>query len=207
MAPTDIPVPLGARMRLVIPSAVLLASLLGCTRLPSCGEDKFFRKGPVVKRTSEEVEVDCATAEGNRPRDGCITRELSCGVQVKGTTAGGEANFGDEIYKGAYCMPFPNGYGGPERIYALEVPPNTTADIWLDSDCEDLDLFAMRWKYEGKCPTPSHRISECEVDAGGKGEGHVRVVTTTRPSHFLVVVDGKSGVTAPFALSVDCVGG
>lgn len=188
-------------MRLALTSSFLLLSAFGCSKISSCRD-----KVSSVRRTSEVVEVDCEATAGQRPRDGCVTKELSCGDQVKGHTDGAQNNWDDEFYKGKFCTPFPSGYSGAERIYLLKLPTQTVADLWLDSPCKDLDLFTLRWRYDGRCPTTSHRASECEADTRSGG-GHVRIVTTTREEEYLVAVDGKQGALAPFGLSIDCQGG
>lgn len=188
-------------MNVRIPSLLASTVLLlgGCSRIPGCGDSASG-----VKRTSEKVSVSCDIRKGRRPRDGCVTKTIECGDTVEGNTLGGKSNFDGEFYRSKYCVPFDNGYGGKERVYRLEVPAHTIADIWLDSSCEDLDLFALRWNYDGKCPTVKHLISECEGDESSGG-GHVRVVATTRSAEYLVAVDGKNQATGAFGLTVDCM--
>ena len=172
--------------------------LIGCSRIPGCSG----KSG--IKRISEKQDVPCDTKNGRRARDGCVTSEISCGDQIIGNTAGGKNHFDGAFYRSKYCLPFDNDYSGKERVYLLKLPAQTVADIWLDSDCEDLDLFAMRWNYDGKCPTIDHLISECESDESKKG-GHTRLVTTRRAAEYLVAVDGKAAATGAFGISVDCL--
>lgn len=183
------------------PVVMAVLFLASCDQIPglrSCGGG-----GPRFKRQTAAEPVDCEARNGRRPRDGCVSATLRCGETLKGNTAGGRNNLEDDFYNGKYCLPFTHGYAGPERIYVLEVPPQTSANLWLDSDCADLDLFAMRWTYDGTCPTTSHPISECEADDGTRG-GMVHVETVDRPATYLVVVDGKDGVTAPFHVTAEC---
>jgi len=185
--------------------AILLFLLPGCDKLPL--DQVPFIKGCVkssrYKRVSEPSDVDCEAKKGRRPKDGCVTKKIACGDEIKGNTTGGKANFDDEIYRSSFCIPFTHDYTGKERIYHFELPAQSKANIWLDSDCADLDLFAMQWNYDGKCPTPSHRISVCEGD-DEKGGGMVHLEAIRNPLQYLVVVDGKAGVTAPFHLTVEC---
>ncbi len=175
--------------------------LAGCDQIPALRN--ILHKTQRIERQSDRFDVDCDMKKGRPPRDGCLTKTISCGDAVQGNTVGGKANFEDEFYVAKYCLPSHNGYHGKERVYALELPPNTGANIFLDSDCADLDLFAFRWPYDGRCPTPSHTISECEAD-GDKGDGVVHVETVNNPGSYMIVVDGKAGVEAPFHLTVEC---
>ncbi len=179
--------------------ALVLMAGPGCSRIPGCSSQKA-----TVKRVSEKMSVPCETRRGRRPRDGCVTRQIRCGDRIKGNTAGGKAHFDGDFYRSKFCVPFDGDYSGPERVYLLEVPENTTAHVWMDSDCADLDLFALRWNYDGKCPTTRHNISQCEGDDSKSGESHVALVSTNRAGQYLVVVDGKDAATGAFGLTVDC---
>lgn len=178
---------------------VLLLS--GCDRIPALRNILHRRVG--IERQGDRQDVDCDMKKGRAPRDGCRTKVISCGDTVHGNTQGGRANFEDEFYVAKYCLPGKHGYHGKERVYTLELPPNTGANIFMDTDCGDLDLFAFRWQYDGKCPTSSHAIAECEAD-GDDGDGVVHIETVNNPGSYFVVVDGKAGVEAPFALTVEC---
>jgi hypothetical protein len=181
--------------------------LVGLAALSSCDRIPFLRNmgtPGLHKRQGEAVAVDCGRVDGRPPHEDCISKRLACGDTVKSTTAGSVSTYGDEFYRAKYCLPSLGGYSGPDRIYLFELPAQTTADIYLDGDCADLDLFAFRWSFEGKCPGMGHPITECEADGGKKGSGHVHVESVTRAAQYYVVVDGKDGVTAPFALTVEC---
>ncbi|MBN1336836.1 MAG: hypothetical protein JXB39_12840 [Deltaproteobacteria bacterium] len=178
-----------------------LSMLLSCDRIPWLpGHGRS--QGP--DRQSEVVDVDCSTREGRPPREDCVSKRLACSDTVKSTTAGGTSVYSDDFYRGKYCLPSFGGYDGPERVYLLDLPPQTEAEIYLDGQCADLDLFAFRWGFDGACPGTAHPISECEADAGNKGTGHVHVETVTRAATYFIVVDGKGSVTAPFAVTVEC---
>ncbi len=185
-----------------------LLVLLGLSVLSSCDRIPFVRdympsKGH--KRTTKALDVDCSGVDGRPPREDCVTKRLSCGDAVKSTNAGGTSTYGDAFYRNKYCTPSIGGYDGPERIYLIDLPAYTLADLYLDGDCADLDLFAFRWTFEGTCPGMGHPITECEADTGRTGKGHVHLETVTRPAQYFVVVDGKGGITAPFGLTVECV--
>jgi hypothetical protein len=168
-------------------------------RLPACAR----KTGVVYERKSKKQAVPCDYQNLNRPSDGCVTQTITCGTELLDSTHGGTANFSDDFYRSKFCMPFTYEYEGPERIYTFKMPAATDADIWLDADCEDLDLVAFVWDYEGACPSINHLISVCEADASAKG-GHVHLVTLNHPANYLVVVDGKAGHRGPFRLTVEC---
>ena len=182
---------------------VALAALLlgGCDQIPALRN--LLHKRARIVRQSEKRPVDCDARKGRPPRDGCVTSSIACGEEVEGNTAGGRDHFTDEFYVGKYCQSQRNGYPGHERVYTLQLPPNTGANVWLDSDCADLDIFAFRWVYDGTCPTVSHTVSECEAD-GAEGGGVVHVETVGNPGAYMIVVDGKAGAEGPFRLTVEC---
>jgi hypothetical protein len=182
---------------------LLLPALLltGCDQIP--GLRNILHKAKRIERQSDRTDVDCDMKKGRGPRDGCVTKSIACGDSIQGNTTGGRAKFEDEFYVAKYCVPSHNGYHGNERVYTLDLPPNTGANIFLDTDCADLDLFAFRWPYDGKCPTASHTISECEAD-DDEGDGIVHVETVKNPGAYMIVVEGKAGVEAPFHLTVEC---
>ncbi len=120
-------------------------------------------------------------------------------------TYGGERGFDGASYESKFCAPGTEPYSGSERVYRLDLPAQTKADIELESPCADLDLFAMTWSDEGRCPGPKHSVSICEADVKKKG-GAVHIENVKNPLRWLVVVDGKGGVEAPFQLRVTCVG-
>jgi hypothetical protein len=185
-----------------LPLFVLSAALLGgCDQIPALRN--LLHKRARIVRQSEKRPVDCEAKKGRPPRDGCVTSSISCGEEVEGNTTGGRDNFEDDFYVGKYCQAQRYGYAGNERVYTLQLPSNTGANIWLDSDCADLDIFAFRWAYEGTCPTLSHTVSECEAD-GAKGDGVVHVETVGNPGAYMIVVDGKAGAEGSFRLTVEC---
>lgn len=163
--------------------------LVGCA--DACGHARFAEP------------LDCDASYNTDAPVGCLTGTLSCGDEVLGTTVGGESSWGDEFYASAFCFPAGDRHSGPERVYRLELPAYTQATISLQSDCEDLDLAAVAWAYDGRCPTPQHRVAECEGSVR-RGDDEVHVETLNNARGYLVAVDGKAGVSAPFRLRVDC---
>ena len=135
---------------------------------------------------------------------GCVMDTLSCGETLSGNNQFGTANFDDDFYQGKYCTPQRNRYvESSEAVYMLEVPADIKAVVTLTSECEDLDLVALSWNEPQRCPTIKHNISECEMDTH-PGGGSVTLTTVTRAQKYLVIVDGKKGVTGNFELAVDC---
>jgi hypothetical protein len=197
---------MSARVSLAVPAVLaVLLTAPGCRFLPGIPSFQSCRGKNTVTRQSKKEKVDCSYSNLTSARDGCVTRTISCGDSFMGDTHGGAPTFQDDFYQSKFCLPFGHDYTGPDRTFLFDLPARQVADLWLDSDCVDLDLFAFQWTYDGKCPTVNHLISVCEAD-DAKGDGHVRLSTTDRPAEYLVTVDGKSGVTGPFRLTVDCGG-
>ena len=129
---------------------------------------------------------------------------LACGETLSGNNEFGTANFDDDFYQGKFCTPQRSRYvESPEAIYMLEVPADIKAVVTLTSECEDLDLVALSWNETERCPTIKHNISECEMDTH-TGGGSVTLTTVTRAQKYLVIVDGKKGLTGNFELAVEC---
>lgn len=100
------------------------------------------------------------------------------------------------------------GHGGPEMVYKIKVPRKTTATAVLESDCEDLNIFAMRWNDRDlECPKFGHaaRVGECQSDRTPRG-GKVTMVSTEREENYLIAVDGKGGAVGNFHLRIECGG-
>jgi hypothetical protein len=86
------------------------------------------------------------------------------------------------------------------------LPPQTQAIAKLDSDCVDLDVFAMMWNdRDDVCPKPQHarRIGECQMDISPRG-GKVTMTAVNKPVTYLVGITGKQGVRGNFRLSIQC---
>lgn len=133
----------------------------------------------------------------------CTTGELKCGEVVHGDTQGGLSQYSNTYYREKYCVPLPDNYSGSERLYHILIPANHISEIELYSPCQDLDLFAMVWSEPDRCPTLEHNVSECEAGIS-RGGDKIRLFTDYNPKNFLIVVDGKQGVEAPFAIEARC---
>jgi hypothetical protein len=146
--------------------------------------------------------LDCNARYDTASPRGCLTGELICGDVVQGTTVGGESNFDDAFYAGAFCFPPGERHSASERVYRFSAPQDTQVTVTLDSPCADLDLAVVAWKYEGTCPVAQSPIAECEGETS-PGGGSV-VIQVFNPRDYIVAVDGKDGVTGPYQLSVSC---
>jgi hypothetical protein len=137
------------------------------------------------------------------PRGGCITDDIGCGETVRGHTVGGGGNrFDTKFYQSKFCLVSSETYQGEERIYRFSMPAATLATAELHSPCEDLDLFVMQWAPQ-QCPAPGSSVGACDVTTR-PGGGSVDMVSINNPRHFLLVIDGKGGVEAPFELTLSC---
>ena len=152
--------------------------------------------------------VDCeAQRPPPKPRRGCVMETISCGDIIEGTTKGGKNHFGDTFYTQGTFTPQHNDYElSPEAIYQLKLDPNVKADIRMDSNCAELDLFAMAWD-KTTCPNEKHaelfRGRESEFD-DYPGGGSVVLTTVDRAQNYLVGVDGKYGEAGNFRLTINC---
>ncbi|MFZ5479153.1 MAG: hypothetical protein ACOZNI_20485 [Myxococcota bacterium] len=175
--------------------------LAGCIQAKMAWQKVEEKVAEAKERASiPPMECDAPVDEGEPV--GCISGTLRCGDVVEGTTEGGDDLWDDPFYARHFCFPAGDDYGGPERVYRLEVPANQDVTIRLDSDCVDLDVAALAWDYAGKCPTVNHNIPECE-STNRSGGGKVRL-NTFKARDYLVVVDGKKRETGTFRLTVQC---
>ena len=135
---------------------------------------------------------------------GCAMATIACGETIQGNNDAGAFVFDDDFYQGKYCTPQRNRYSeSPEAVYMLNVPGDIKAVVTLTSECEDLDIAAISWNESDRCPTTQHNIAECEMDTHSGG-GSVTMTTVTRAQNYLLIVDGKKGVTGNFELKVEC---
>lgn len=167
--------------------------LLGCDTLGGL---------PSAVVAGDSVVPACSAGGEMPPARGCISGKLACGASVTGTTLGGDSAWSDSFYSKAFCFPGGDRHTGSERVYLLEMPPNTEATVTLTSDCVDLDLVALAWAYEGDCPGAGHPVAECEGD-NKRGGGSVRVQSFNSRT-YLVGIDGKAGSVGPYTVKVDC---
>ena len=159
--------------------------------------------------TGETIDAAPVACEGELPTPtGEVVATLACGERVSGSSGKGARRLGDDFYQQAFCSPRRSRYDdAPEVIYRLELPPDTKAELSLESPCADLDLFAVAWQLPG-VPGLEHvgRIRECEMDTRTGDGGKLTLTSVARPEVFLVGVDGKDGAEANYAISVSCGG-
>lgn len=139
------------------------------------------------------------------PARGCVMHKVKCGDVIEGTTTGGKSNFGDKFYQKAFCTPKREDYeDSPEAVYMLTVPGDIQADIRLDTNCAELDPFAIRWDSRD-CPDVLHArsIPQCEFN-DYPGGGYLTITTVERPETYLIGVDGKQGDHGNFRLAIEC---
>jgi hypothetical protein len=160
--------------------------------------------------TGEPPRVDCnpgaVAPTGNI--DTCVSAILTCGSSVVATTQGGNSVMTADDYLAWYCTPFPDGdYAGSERTYNVTVPAGRKATFTLDSPCDDLDIFALRWELwdsNEQCPDYGNSVIECEADDSRAG-GEVEVFAdSTRDTNYLVMIDGPNAEQVAFALDITC---
>lgn len=92
-------------------------------------------------------------------------------------------------------------YSGSEQHFSFTHPGTGDVTIGLDSPCEDLDLFVIRWD-GGSCVREGLSIIECD-GAVGSGGGSV-TIWNNEPSGYVIVVDGPKGEEGPYAVSLTC---
>lgn len=187
----------------------LVVTLVGFALLAlSCGDvqkmgQQAQQMAQEAKRAALTPSLPCGAPVPEVEPVGCISGELRCGDTVEGTTVGGESNWDDKYYATEFCFPGGDDHGGPERAYLLHAPAYSSIRITLQSDCVDLDIAAMAFNYEGRCPTSQNSIPECEGDAH-RGGGTVLLQNFNNPRTYIVGVDGKGRETGPFRLTVEC---
>jgi hypothetical protein len=133
----------------------------------------------------------------------CISGTLECGSTVIGTTEGGTTNLTGADYASfwACAVVGTSSYQGPERHYEFQHPGTGTVTITLDTPCEDLDLFAMRWE-SASCMQSGLSILECEGDVSSGGGSFE--IWNNEPGRYVVVVEGANGEEAPFEIGARC---
>jgi len=168
---------------------------------------------PILEKFNEEwavIDMECEQPFPSRKPKECVSRTLKCGDEIRGNNKMGNRLWEDDFYRRATCFSISNegGHGGPEMVYKLKVPRKTTAKAVLVSDCEDLNVFAMRWNdRELECPKLAHaaRVGECQADRTPRG-GKVTMVSTEREENYLIAVDGKGGAVGNYHLRIECSG-
>jgi hypothetical protein len=154
-------------------------------------------------------DLDCeAPPEPEDYDSGCVTQTLSCGDTVVSTTEGGSTSLDGSQYSSfwACAVVGTESYQGPERMFEFYHPGTGNVTFTLETPCDDLDLFAMRWEESSSCPREGVSVLECDGEIGG-GSSHDVVVWNNESGEgwrYLIIVEGPAGEEAPFSLSVDC---
>ena len=168
-----------------------------------CAEMGDLARKVAPGASAAPVLPSCAT-EGEAPAArGCLSGALACGSRLSGTTLGGDSAWDDDFYATAFCFPAGQHHSGAERVYTLTAPKDTQVTVRMTSTCVDLDLAAVAWDYDGRCPTVKHPITECEGDVR-PGPGGSVMMQAFHERQYLIVVDGKEGAVGPFELSGEC---
>jgi hypothetical protein len=123
---------------------------------------------------------------------------------VVATTEGGTSVVSGADYASSWACAVvgAESYSGVERMHSFEHPGTGYVEVSLDSPCEHLDLFIMRWTDDESCVRSGVSILECEANVDADG-GAVSVYNTT-PARYVIVVEGADGEEAPYGLSVTC---
>ena len=155
---------------------------------------------------SETSDLDCdGTFDDSAPGGpDCLTGVVTCGETIEGHTRGGSSAMGQDLYESAFCfVPFTD-YSGPERVYELQLPADTTAYVTLEAPCGDLGFAMMRWSDEETCPTgEDHSILDCNGQpADTTGNTKDAQVWAEKDTRFVISVDGAE--PAAFRLNVEC---
>lgn len=165
--------------------------------------DKFSGSGtPDWASTDIDCEAELAAPEWSEAT--CrLPEALTCGGTVQSNTLGGPSELDGGDYQSFYCAQTgSSGYQGSEQHIAFRHPGTGTVELALDSPCEDLDLFVMRWD-DDSCVRSGLSIVECE---GGIGLSNVVELWNNEPATYVLVVESESGEPAPFAVSARCPG-
>ncbi len=183
--------------------ALFVAAILGCGTQGELYKQQAVKLADQVERKATTPAMPCGAVVRDTPPGECVTSDLKCGDTVEGTTLGGHHDWDLEFYRSKFCTPSGD-YSAPERVYTLNVPKYTAATVELQSDCVDLDLFALSYTYTGgACPDIEHSVPNCSanIDVGG---GELELQSFQDPGVYLLSVDGKAGAVGTFRLTVRC---
>jgi hypothetical protein len=193
------------------PRRLLGAALLVVPVVLACSGNSCSRQAakvvPALEKMNPELALDpveCDKPITTPAPRGCAMQTITCGDELTGNNSYGRYNFDDDFYNSKFCTPERHDYDqSPEAIYQLKLPANVEADVYLVSDCEELDLASVQWTSEQRCPTIDHTTGPCEMNAKKAG-GSIRITTVDKPETHLVIVDGKRGATGNFRIKVSC---
>lgn len=153
---------------------------------------------------TDDPPVECDSSMEVSRAKGCAIQSIACGDTIEMSNGGQAGHFDDAFYRAKFCSPRSADYEeSPEAVYALTLPAEMKADIHLETPCDDLDLFSIRWPHADRCPTKSASTGECEGSTKGSSDT-IRIMAVGRDEKHLVWVDGKNGAVGNFRLRVEC---
>jgi len=166
---------------------------------------RTFLPGPRAAITSAQCDQ---LADGGPVGPGdCISGVLACDEVMVGHTLGGVERYDSRFYEKKFCTPFTTNHdGGDERVYRLDLPEGEWRyEVWLDSPCADLSLFAFPGGDADRCPEPGSVVRACEASVRkGRAREHVAIVNQGAATPWFVVVEGRDAEEGLFALHVTC---
>ena len=166
---------------------------------------RTFLPGPRAAVTSAQ----CDQLADGGPVTGpdCLSGVLACDRVMVGHTRGGVQRYDSRFYEKKFCTPFTTNHdGGDERIYRLDLPEGEWHyEVWLDSPCSDLSLFAFSGGSTETCPEAGSTVRSCEASVrSGLAREHVDIVHQGAAAPWFVVVEGRDEEEGAFALHVTC---
>jgi hypothetical protein len=159
--------------------------------------------------------IDCDATPptaSNLPDLECATTFIQEGTPILGSTYYGLNYFNKDHYAGDsewYCLPFLRGdYFSSERVFLFTHPGNDQyCDVFLESPCADLDLFALRYNpySSGGCPDPNTLNIQCEASAdAGPFDESINSLYENSQTMYMLIVDSPNPTDAWFRLNVEC---
>ncbi|MEO0600328.1 MAG: hypothetical protein AAF211_02775 [Myxococcota bacterium] len=169
---------------------------------------RTFLPGPKAAVTSKQCEqlADGGAVSG----PDCLSGVLACDQVMVGHTLGGVENYDSRFYEKSFCTPFTTNHdGGDERVYRLDLPDGEWRyEIWLDTPCADLSLFAFPGRDIDSCPQPGSITRKCEASVkSGAAREKIDIVHQGAAVPWFVVVEGPDDEEGAFALHVTCAPG
>jgi hypothetical protein len=159
-------------------------------------------------------------APGSAGLGACISEEIfaprtnaSAPVVIEGTNAGGSTHFTKEMYSAWHCASTEASsahYDGPERVYFLYQPAGSELWVKFGKECHrNLEMRILRHAENDTCANENNNLIFCERDAssGTSGDQLVKLVTTTNPQFWSIVIDGRNDTVANYTLELECMMG
>ena len=152
-----------------------------------------------------DLDIDCDAPVDDLTWDSstCIANELECGDSIVATNVGGPSTLDGGAYASfwACAVVGTDSYTGSEQHFYFTHPGTGYIRIGLDSPCEDLDLFAVRFD-GGSCLQEGISIVECDGQVSSGGGWFY--IWNNEPAGYVIVVDGANGETGPYGVTVNC---